>query len=60
MATNLQLNEQQFVVFDLASESYGVEINRVQEIDRMTAITSVPEAPPHALSLQKAAKAGSG
>ncbi len=37
--------ENQFVVFELAGESNGVDIGRVQEIDRMTAIAIVPEAP---------------
>ena len=37
--------ETQFVVFELAGESYGVDIGRVQEIDRMTTITVIPEAP---------------
>jgi purine-binding chemotaxis protein CheW len=37
--------EEQLVVFGLASELYGVEIGRVQEIIRMQAITEVPRAP---------------
>ncbi len=41
-----QMSEEQLVVFELAGESYGVEIGRVQEIDRMQAITVVPQAPP--------------
>jgi purine-binding chemotaxis protein CheW len=41
-----QMSEEQLVVFELAGESYGVEISRVQEIDRMQAITVVPQAPP--------------
>jgi len=45
MANNTQLDEQQFVVFELHGESYGVEIGRVQEIDRMERITAVPQAP---------------
>jgi purine-binding chemotaxis protein CheW len=40
------MSEEQLVVFELAGESYGVEISRVQEIDRMQAITVVPQAPP--------------
>jgi purine-binding chemotaxis protein CheW len=35
--------EEQLVVFKLAGESYGVEISRVQEIDRMQTITVVPQ-----------------
>ena len=41
-----QMSEEQLVVFELAGESYGVEISRVQEIDRMQTITVVPQAPP--------------
>ncbi len=37
--------EEQVVVFDLAGESYGIEIGHVQEIIRLPAITSVPRAP---------------
>lgn len=40
-----QMSEEQLVVFELAGESYGVEISRVQEIDRMQTITVVPQAP---------------
>jgi len=47
MATKAQLSEQQFVVFELNGESYGVDIGRVQEIDRMQKITTVPEVPPY-------------
>ncbi len=35
--------EQQIVVFDLAGEAYGVDINAVLEIIRMEEITGVPE-----------------
>ncbi len=38
--------EMQLVVFDLASEFYGVDIGDVREINRMQAITRVPGAPP--------------
>lgn len=37
--------EEQLVVFRLAQELYGVEINRVQEIIRLPEITEVPRAP---------------
>ena len=37
--------EQQLVVFDLASESYGVHIGAVQSIIKMQPITVVPRAP---------------
>lgn len=40
------LGEMQLVVFDLASEFYGVEIAAVREIIRMQSITPVPGAPP--------------
>ena len=38
-------DEQQLVVFDLASESYGVDIGAVREIIRMQEITSMPRTP---------------
>jgi len=37
--------ERQLVVFDLAGESYGVEINAVREIIRMQEVTNVPDSP---------------
>jgi len=40
-----QVREEQLVVFELAGESYGVEISQVQEIDRMERVTVVPHAP---------------
>ncbi len=39
------LTEMQLVVFDLASEYYGVDIGDVREIIRMQTITRVPGAP---------------
>ena len=39
-------DEQQVVILELARESYGVEIARVQEIIRMQPITRVPNGPP--------------
>jgi purine-binding chemotaxis protein CheW len=39
------MSEEQLVVFELDGESYGVEISRVQEIDRMASITLVPQSP---------------
>ncbi len=44
MAENNTLNETQLVVFDLASENYGVDIDDVREIIRMQNITKVPGA----------------
>lgn len=37
--------EKQLVVFDLASEGYGVDIGAVREIIRMQEITRVPRSP---------------
>lgn len=37
--------ERQLVVFDLAGEVYGVNIEAVREIIRMQAVTYVPDAP---------------
>lgn len=42
--TNESAGEIQLVVFDLASEHYGVDISDVREIMRMQAITRVPGA----------------
>ena len=39
------LAEEQLVVFEIAGECYGVEIERVQEIDRLQPITVVPQVP---------------
>lgn len=45
MAESITEHDQQVVVFDIAGESYGVDIGRVQEIIRPPAITAVPRAP---------------
>ena len=46
MAENQEQDrEEQLVVFDLAGESYAVDIGAVQEIIRMQHITEVPRAP---------------
>jgi purine-binding chemotaxis protein CheW len=37
--------ELQLVTFTLGHEEYGVEINKVREINRLTEITHVPKAP---------------
>ncbi|MDN5326573.1 MAG: purine-binding chemotaxis protein CheW [Moorella sp. (in: firmicutes)] len=37
--------EIQLVVFQLAGETYGVDINHVQEIIRMQSITAIPRTP---------------
>jgi purine-binding chemotaxis protein CheW len=43
--TKLISNELQLVVFDLATEYYGVDISDVREIIRMQSITRVPGMP---------------
>ncbi len=43
--SNVALDERQLVIFDLAAESYGVDINAVQGIIRMQTITRVPRTP---------------
>ena len=40
-----QKDEQQLVVFDLSTESYGVDIGEVREIIRLQEITRVPRTP---------------
>jgi purine-binding chemotaxis protein CheW len=37
--------EQQLVIFDLAQESFGVDISSVESIIKMQAITKIPHAP---------------
>jgi hypothetical protein len=37
--------EQQLVVFDLARESYGINIAAVESIIKMQTITQLPQAP---------------
>ena len=37
--------EMQLVVFELGDESFGVDISRVQDINRMQEITEIPHAP---------------
>ena len=43
--TDTVKDDEQVVILDLAGESYGVEISRVQEIIRMQPITRVPNGP---------------
>jgi purine-binding chemotaxis protein CheW len=43
---NAASNELQIVIFDLAGETYGADIQAVQAIVRMQPITSIPQAPP--------------
>jgi purine-binding chemotaxis protein CheW len=37
----------QFLTFNLGEELYGVNIHRVQEIKGYTAVTKIPNTPPH-------------
>lgn len=37
----------QFLTFQLGEELYGVDILRVQEIKGYTAVTRIPNTPPH-------------
>ncbi len=41
----IQMDEIQLVTFRLGKEEYGIPINDVQEINRLTTITEVPKAP---------------
>lgn len=41
----------QILTFSLGSESYGVDIKRVQEIRGWTPVTRIPELPPHILGV---------
>lgn len=43
---------QQLLTFALENESYGVDIQRVQEIRGWSAATPIPEAPHHILGVQ--------
>lgn len=43
--------ELQYLTFSLGEEEYGIEILRVQEIRRHSAITPVPNAPHHVLGV---------
>jgi len=43
---NAATDELQIVIFDLAGETYGADIQAVQAIVRMQQITRIPQAPP--------------
>ncbi len=45
MTEDSDMRETQFVVFNLGTEEFGVEISQVREIIKMTAVTKVPNAP---------------
>ena len=56
MTTNATANadasaSQQVLTFVLGSETYGVDILRVQEIRGWSAVTKIPHAPPHVLGV---------
>jgi purine-binding chemotaxis protein CheW len=40
-------DDNQFLTFNLGDELYGVDILRVQEIKGYTAVTKIPNTPPH-------------
>jgi purine-binding chemotaxis protein CheW len=42
---------QQVLTFELGNETYGFEILRVREIRGWTAVTRIPQAPPHMLGV---------
>ena len=44
-AVRQMLDEEQLVTFRIDAEEYGIKINNVQEINRMTEITKIPRAP---------------
>lgn len=45
--TGLAMDEIQVLTFQLGDELYGVDILRVQEIKGYTAVTKIPNTPPH-------------
>jgi purine-binding chemotaxis protein CheW len=45
MTGNVSTDELQLVSFNIGSEEFGVDILKVQEINRMVEITKVPQAP---------------
>ena len=40
-------SERQLVVFELAGEEFGVDINKVKEIIRWEEVTRIPSIPPY-------------
>jgi purine-binding chemotaxis protein CheW len=50
-ALHEDLDLQQMLTFALDTESYGVDIQRVQEIRGWTPVTPIPEAPAHILGV---------
>jgi purine-binding chemotaxis protein CheW len=51
-ALHQEAEPQQLLTFALEKESYGVDIQRVQEIRGWSAVTPIPEAPHHVLGVQ--------
>ena len=45
--SGLATDRNQFLTFNLGDELYGVDILRVQEIKGYTAVTKIPNTPPH-------------
>jgi purine-binding chemotaxis protein CheW len=43
--TSQMLDEEQLVTFKIDMEEYGIKIDNVQEINRMTEVTKIPRAP---------------
>lgn len=48
---NATAGARQVLTFTLGSETYGVDILRVQEIRGWTPVTRIPKAPPHVLGV---------
>lgn len=51
LSAELAGNGRQVLTFDLAGESYGVDILRVQEIRGWSPVTRIPMTPPHILGV---------
>jgi len=51
-ASQQDAEPQQLLTFALEKESYGVDIQRVQEIRGWSPVTPIPEAPHHVLGVQ--------
>ncbi|MCT4595604.1 MAG: chemotaxis protein CheW [Anaeromicrobium sp.] len=45
MSENVQLLENQYVLFELGKEYYGIDIHNVQTIEKVIDITRVPHSP---------------
>jgi purine-binding chemotaxis protein CheW len=49
--TSLEAQTRQVLTFVLGAQTYGVDILRVQEIRGFSAVTKLPQAPPHVLGV---------